>query len=425
MLDRTQQPPVQGFQDFTLQPPRRTILPNGIVLSFFENGCLDLIHLCVRIKAGLLYEPHKRVAAFTYELLKESHPTMTADELDDFFDYYGTSVTVTCNFGYVNINVQVPKKNFDKIVPVVAELLIRPCFRPDNVERYRQKSILDFEYYIEKTDYRASQLMLNACFGKDFPYGKILERSDIEAVTIEQMEEYRQRSCCAQNIRLFVTGNLSDGELSLLSETFGAIREGEEMPKLPNAEPNFTSRRIHEQRDNALQTSLVLCRPALCYLDPDAHRYRFLLTLFCNYFGSRLMQNLRERNGCTYGVSGSTTYYEAGSFLSIESEVNNDKVEVALTECFHEMNRICEEPVGEEELELVRNYLVGNSLRSIDGTVAYMQTYMTWDDFGCDSTRFYAFLQEIKQISATDMQCLAQRLFKQEDYTVITVGTVK
>ena len=193
MPDRTTPPPVRGFQDFTLQPPRRTKLPNGIILSFFENNCLDLIHLCVRIKAGLLYEPHKRVSAFTYELLKESHPSMTADELDDFFDYYGTSVTVTCNFGYVNINVQVPKKNFDKIVPVVAELLMNPRFRPDNVERYRQKSILDFEYYIEKTDYRASQLMLNACFGKDFPYGKILERSDIEAVTIGGLNDLLAR----------------------------------------------------------------------------------------------------------------------------------------------------------------------------------------------------------------------------------------
>lgn len=425
MLDRTQQPPVQGFQDFILQPPRRTILPNGITLSFFENGCLDLIHICVRIKAGLLHEPHKRVAAFTYELLKESHPSMTADELDDFFDYYGTSVTVTCNFGYVNINVQVPKKTFDKVVPVVAELLMNPRFRSDNVERYRLKSILDFEYYIEKTDYRASQLMLNACFGKDFPYGKILERTDIEAVTIEQMEEYHRRSCCAKNIRLFVTGNLSDEQLSLLSGAFGAIRVGEEMPPLPDAGPHFTPHRIHEQRDSALQTSLVLCRPALSYLDPDAHRYRFLLTLFCNYFGSRLMQNLRERNGCTYGVSGSTTFYERGSFLSIESEVNNDKVEVALKECFREMDRICEEPVGEEELEVVRNYLLGSTLRAVDGTPAYMMAYVLWDDFGCDSTRFTEYTDAVRRVTADDVQRLSRSLLRPETFSVITVGAAR
>ena len=170
---------------------------------------------------------------------------------------------------------------------------------------------------------------------------------------------------------------------------------------------------------------MVLCRPSLPYLDEDTHKYRFLTTLFCNYFGSRLMQNLRETNGCTYGVSGSTLYYSAGSLFSIESEVNNDKVGVALDECFKEMRRICDEPVGDEELELVRNYLVGNSLRSIDGTVAYMQTYMPWDDFGCDSTRFSDFLQEIRQITATDVQNLAQRLFRPEDYTVITVGNVQ
>jgi predicted Zn-dependent peptidase len=424
MPDRTHQPPVRDFQEFSLKLPQRRSLANGIVLNFFENRSLDLIHLCVRIKAGLLYEPQKRVAAFTYELLKESHPTMTADELDGFFDYYGTSITAACSFGFANINIQVPKKNFDKVIPVLAELLMNPRFRPDNVERYRLKSILDFEYYFEKTDYRASQLMLNACFGKDFPYGKILERSDIESVSIEHMERFHQRTCCARNIRLFVTGNLSDGEMLLLSDTFGKIREGEAMPPLPDAAPHFTPHRIHEQRDSALQTSLVLCRPSLHYLDPDTHGYRFLITLFCNYFGSRLMQNLRERNGCTYGVSGSTSYYEAGAFLSMECEVNNDKVELALKECFREMERICEEPVGEEELDIVKNYLVGSSLRTVDGTVALMQAYMVWDDFCCGTSRFNAFLDAVKGISSTQVREMAQRLLRPDAFTVITIGNL-
>ena len=422
MPDRTKQPPVQDFQDFALQQPRRTSLPNGIILNFFENRCLDLIHLCIRVKAGLLHEPQKRVAAFTYELLRESHPTMTADELDDFLDFYGTSVAVTFSFGFTNVNVQIPKKNFATVLPVVAELLMHPCYRPDNVERYRLKSILDFEYNFQKTDYRASQWMFNVFFEKDFPYGKMLERSDIEAVTIEQMEQYHQRTCCAQNIRLFVTGNLSDDELSLLSDTFGEIREGEPMPPLPDATTHFVPRRIHEQRDKVMQTSLVLCRPAIHYLDPDTHVFRFLMTLFCNYFGSRLMQNLRERNGYTYGVSGTNFYYEAGAFFSIESEVNNDKVEMALKECFREMDRICEEPVGEDELDIVKNYLMGSSLRTVDGTVALLQAYTIWDDFGCDGSRFSDFLETLKGISASQIRDMAQRLLRPDTFTVITVG---
>ena len=425
MPDRSQQPPVQQLEGFTPQPPRRITLTNGVVLSFFENRCLDLIHLVIRIKAGILYEPQKRVAAFTYELLKESHPTMTSAEIDDFFDYYGATVTTACNFEYMNLNVQVPKKNLNKILPVLADLLRTPRFQSDNLERYRGKTIQDFEYYAQKTDYRASQRMLNAYFGKDFPYGKILERSDIEAVTLEQLVAFHKSTCHAGNIRLFVTGNLADDELSLVAKRFETLPAGEKAPSLPDAGVHFEPCRIAETWENALQTSMVLCRPSLPYLDGDTHKYRFLTTLFCNYFGSRLMQNLRETNGCTYGVSGSTLYYSAGSLFSIESEVNNDKVGVALDECFKEMRRICDEPVGDEELELVRNYLVGNSLRSIDGTVAYMQTYMPWDDFGCDSTRFSNFLQEIRQITAADVQNLAQRLFRPEDYTVITVGNVQ
>ena len=80
MPDRSQQPPVRHLEGFTPQPPRRILLTNGVALNFFENRCLDLIHLVVRITAGILFEPQKRVAAFTYDLLKESHPSMTSAE---------------------------------------------------------------------------------------------------------------------------------------------------------------------------------------------------------------------------------------------------------------------------------------------------------------------------------------------------------
>lgn len=422
MPDRTQQPPVHDFEGFSPLPPRRLQLANGIVLCFFEDGCLDLIHLNIRINAGILHEPQKRVASFTYELLRESHPTMTASELDGFFDFYGATLTPVCGFDFVNINVQVPKKNLGKVVPVVAELLASPCFREENLERYRCKVILDFEYYVQKTDYRASQLMFNAYFGKDFPYGKILERSDLESVTINRMADYHQLTCRSGNIRLFVAGNLDDDELSLISATFGSLPAGEKSPELPDAGRHFEPCRIAEKRENAQQTSLVLCRPSLHYLDPDSHRYSFLTTLFCNYFGSRLMQNLRETNGCTYGVAGATRYYSSGALFSIESEVNNDKVDLALKECFHEMDRLCNEPVGDEELDLVRNYLIGSELRLIDGKVSYMQAYTKWDDFGCDHKRLGEFMQAVRDVSADDVQNLARRLLLPDAFTVITVG---
>lgn len=422
MPDRTQQPPVHDFVGFTLHSPQCFHLTNGITLKFFENQCLDLIHLSVRITAGILYEPQKRVAAFTYELLKESHPTLTSSELDDLFDYYGTTVSMVSNFGYMSLNVQVPKKNLSTIIPVVADMLSAPNYRQDNLDRYRRKSILDFEYYVKKTDYRSSQLMLNNYFGKDFAYGKILERTDIESVTMEMIESYHRLTCCAENIRLFAAGNLSDSDIHLLMNEFEKIRSGRKMPELPDAGEHFTPCRISEKWEQALQTSIVFSRPSLSYLDKDSHHYRFLTTLFCNYFGSRLMQNLRERNGCTYGVAGSTIYYSAGSLFSIESEVNNDKVDLALKESFNEMERMCNEPVSDAELDVVRNYLTGSALRSIDGTVAYMQAYTLWDDFGCDSTRFKDFVEAINAITPSDILKLSQRILQPEAFTVITIG---
>ncbi len=422
MIDRSVQPPVNGFEGFSLNAPRHFRLSNGIPVYFFHNPQLDLIHISVRIKAGTLYEPAKRIASFCYELMRESHPTLSSAELDDFFDFYGCSVSVSVSIGCVKFNIQVPKKNCQKIVPVFCELLRNPRFLPENLERFREKSIKDFEYYAQKTDFRASQLMFNAYFGKDFTFGKILQHSDIENITIEQISQYQQRSCCAENITLFLTGSLDDDALAFVENEFSTLASGTPMPKLPCADRHFEPKRISEQWENAQQTSLVLCRPAVHFTDAENSAYRFLMTLYSNYFGSRLMQNLRESNGYTYGVSGSTLYYESGSLFMVETDVNNDKTEPALQACFDEMRRLNDELVSDEEMEIVRNYLLGSALRTIDGTVSYMQAYAVWNDFDCDESRFANYLDVVRTITPEQLQAMSRRLLRPEDYTVISVG---
>ena len=425
MLDRKTPPIVCDFESISLVPPQSSRLRNGIVMKEFDNPNLDLIHFSVMIRAGALYEPLRRISSTCYTLLRESHKSMTSNEIDAFFDYYGADVSISTEMNFVTLKALIPKRNCLKILPFLADLLIEPDFKEENLSRLLEKKIKDWEYQSKKTDNRVTQLLFHTFYGKLIPFGKILERADFDAITLKSIADYHRETCCAENIRIFVGGNVDQEIRDCILHAFERIPAHCPVPELPEGSRFFQPQRIVENWPQSLQTSIMLCRPSLPYTDPEVFGFRFMQTLFCNYFGSRLMQNLRETNGCTYGVSGSTLYYSAGSLFSIESEVNNGKVEVALDECFREMRRICGEPVGDEELELVRNYLVGNSLRSIDGTVAYMQTYMPWDDFGCDSTRFSDFLQEIRQITATDVQNLAQRLFRPEDYTVITVGNVQ
>lgn len=422
MLDRVTPPPFHIAENITLNPPKEFRLSNGIPLFWFENQQLDLIHLSIKIKAGALYETQKRVSGFCYNLLKESHPKKSAEEFDAQLDYYGTSLNIITGINQISINVQFPKRNAKAVIADLAALLTAPHFRQKNLTRYRAKTIKDWEYQARKVDYRSTQLMMNHFFEKDFVFGKILEKSDFENITIKNLQDFHHETCCAENFRLFVAGNVNDEILAELREHFAKIPHGKKTPALPDIRSHYTPRRIHEKWDDALQTSIVLCHNSPLYNDPDIHRFRFFNSLFCNYFGSRLMQNLRERNGYTYGVSGSNFYFDNGAFHYIESEVNNDNAQAAIQACFDEMKTIREEPVSEEELGIVRNYLYGSALRSIDGTVQYMQNYIEWNDFGCNEQRFYDYYKTVKEMTAEDVHEMANRVLKEEDFTIITVG---
>ena len=421
-LDRTTPPPARPARDITLEPPRRFTIGNGIPLYWFPNDQLDLIHLSIVINAGSLYEPQKKVAGFCYDLLKESHPTQSADRFEDFLDYYGASLSVTIGLSQVTVNVQVPVRNYSLVIEQIARLFTTPKFRKRELERYRAKTIKDWEYHREKVDFRSSQLMFHHFFGKDFPYGKIVEISDFKNITIADLEQYHQQTCCAENVRLFMAGHADEKLLDFTAGCFAEIAHGKASPLLPDIGDSYTPRRISETWDDALQTSLVLCQPALRYHDSGVHAFNFVNTLFCNYFGSRLMQNLRERNGYTYGIGGYPFYYLNGAVHYIDCEVNNDKTEAAIRACFDEMERLRTELVSEEELDTVRNYMSGRLLRSVDGTVQYMQTFTQWNNFGEDEHRFTELHNTIQGITAEEVREVARQHLREEDFTVITVG---
>ena len=150
MLDRKTPPVVCDFESISLVPPKPSWLRNGIVIKEFDNPNLDLIHFSVVIRAGALYEPLRRISSTCYALLRESHKTMTSNEIDAFFDYYGADVNISTGMNFVTLKALMPKRNCLKILPFLADLLIEPDFKEDNLSRLLEKKIKDWEYQSKK-----------------------------------------------------------------------------------------------------------------------------------------------------------------------------------------------------------------------------------------------------------------------------------
>ncbi len=422
-IDRTAPPPLNPVTDLRLTAPRQQTLPNGIPALLFDNSQLELIHIVVSIRTGILYEQTKHTALFAYALLKESSPDCTSDEMSAFMDFYGAYLTVSETLDKTTMLLTVPKRNVPTVLPKVYRCMASPYYREENLERYKQLKIKDLEYNSQKNDVRNTRLMLHAMFGDGLTAGQFSTRENLQAVTVQDIEAFHSNTFIAENLSLFITGNLDGDTEACICGLFAKVPHGQ--PALPLAHIQMPADRspvIAEEMPGSVQSSITLCMPCIGYMHPDRQGFSILSTVLGGYFGSRLMQNLRERNGYTYGVSAGSVYFGGQSLFIINSDVNAEHTQDAVDACLEETERLRMTTISGEELESARNYLLGEMLRSVENSVSYTKKYSFWHHHGTDEREFTETIRLIRSISPEQLQSLAQKYFECNNFARIVVG---
>ncbi|MDR0205996.1 MAG: insulinase family protein [Bacteroidales bacterium] len=436
-LERSIPPQIHDITSCELQVPLLYSIANKIPVALFKNPNLELIHLLVKIKAGALYEEIKYSSNATYQLLKESNPDFSANDMDDFLSFHGTSWKTYINTQYITIRWIIPKKHLAKVMPILWKTISEPVFKSDCLQRFKESRIKDLEYNSAKFNYRATQLMFSEMFPKDTPIGTVLTKEHIEVITIEQLQKYHHQTFTKDNIRVFITGNIDDVMMRRLDDEMmhnsspnleGRQQQAEEVAKRSDTlafspfYPLLSPRTIIETRENALQSSFILCKQNIGYNHPDRRNFEILSVLFGGYFGSRLMKKIREEKGYTYGIFCGNLFYENTSIFFIEADVKVEKTKAAIKACFKEMKLLHKDLVSDEELTLAKSYMLGELLRDVDSSVSYQKKYAYWNDFHLDEREMQEMVDSINNITPQTIQKLAKQYHVPEMFSKIVVG---
>ena len=422
MIDRISPPETFDIEHFMLNKPLLKKLNNEISFYHFFNSTLDLIHFHIQIKGGSLFETKKMVSSTYFNLLKESHPSMSASEIDDILDFYGASWNVSTNLEYSTIQWIIPKSNTQVLIPILIDLLINPVFKIENLELYKHRKIKDLEYNELKYNYRATQLMFHTFFKENSPTATILKKEHILDLSISDLHHFHNQFMKASNISLFVAGNMDEEFENLIKSSFEKIEKGNSIPLISELKDQFTPSLVLDEQKEPMQSSLILCKKSISYLEEDRRSFSILSTILGGYFGSRLMQNLREKNGFTYGVHCGSMYLSQNSIFYIESDVTADKTKDAIEQCFIEMDRLKTDEVLDTELKTVQRYLQGMLLRDIDGVVSFMKKYSFWNHFGLDEKEIETTLNAINPVNNDLLIKNAKKHLQNEDFYTIIVG---
>jgi predicted Zn-dependent peptidase len=173
--------------------------------------------------------------------------------------------------------------------------------------------------------------------------------------------------------------------------------------------------------ENDVQGAIRLARPFPDRHHPDFMKVRVLNTILGGYFGSRLMSNIREDKGFTYGIHSYLQSYMHDSAWVVSTEAGRDVCEATIAETFKEMKRLCDEPVEEEELNLVRNFLIGSTLADLDGPFHIISRWKNYILNDLPGDYFYQNISTIKNISAEELQGLAKKYLQPEAFYQLVV----
>ncbi len=281
----------------------------------------------------------------------------------------------------------------------------------------------------QRTNYVARNLFYRALYGDAHPYGYYALPEDVDKVTPEDIRAFAARHYGWQQCMPMLSGKVDDKVLGLYEQQFGSLpMAGEEVAVRTAASlqaPAAAPQKIHQAMPGAVQSTLRVGRLLpWCANDYEYTCFQVLNTVLGGYFGSRLMSNLREEKGYTYGIYSHVQVMRGSMMLFITADVSGDSTHDALKEIYHELQRLCQEPVPDEELRVVKNYMVGEFMRSIDGIFERSDRWR--HNQLCDVSEQYIenFRRSLREVTPAHLQTLAQTYLRPDTFTEVVVGVV-
>ena len=425
MPDRKVSPPIKDAIDYhiSLKKPEIFKLDNGVTVYNIHAGTERVVQLEWVFKAGNWYEKKNNVAAAANFLLKNGTTKHNAYEINEFVDFYGAYLNRTCYNETASITLHCLSHHLEQLLPMVREILTDAVLPDQELQIFKQNMKQKLSVNLRKCDFVAGRKIDALLFGEKHPYGIYSELTDYDALNREELLEHYNHYYRNGYCTVFSAGILPDNYAVLMNQYFGDLplntRLLEEVEHDIVKDPQQKWNILNDP--DGVQAAIRIARPFPTRKHPDFPKVQVLNAVFGGFFGSRLMTNIREDKGYTYGIySFLVNHIHAGAWM-ISTEAGRDVAAATVNEVYHEMQQLREKPVDQEELLLVKNYLIGTLLGDLDGPFQIIGRWKNLILNDLDERFFYHSVDTIKTIGAKELQELANQYLQPDQFHELVV----
>ena len=425
ILDRTTAPEIRQIEHFSIVEPERRVMRNGVPLNIIQVGDEDVVRFDLLVKGGQWNQSQPLQAMFTNRMLREGTSSLTSAQIAEKLDYYGAWLDLSSAVNYGFITLYSLSKYFPKTLEVVASMVKEPIFPEKELDVILNVNKQQFQVNARRVDVMARKRLNRALFGIQHPLGRYAELEDYDRIDREVLQKYYRTYYHSGNSSIYISGKVTPAIIRYVEQHFGESEWGDTSLKASFKEytpQTETGKYIFVEKEDALQSSLKMGCFSLPQQHPDYLKFRVLVTLFGGYFGSRLMSNIREEKGYTYGICAGLVNYPKIGVLGISTEAANEYIQPIITEIGKEMDRLCSEKVSEQELEMVRNYMLGDMCRSYESAFSLSDAWIFIETTGLGTDFFERSLEAIREVTADEILTLAQTYFCKENLIAVVAG---
>ena len=418
MLDRTTAPAYNQDTSYSLLSPRITKLYNGVDVVYVTGGSQDVVKVELIFRAGRWYETKWGAAYFTAHLLSKGSARKSSFEIAQLFDLYGAHLEVSPGLDYVSVSLYSLTKNIQPVLALLKEILLEPSFPEKELEQTVNIYTQNLKVNLEKTSFVASKLFRSTLFGENHPYGKELEEKDVKSLSRQDLVGFYSNF---KDFTVFVSGKVDGGAENFINTTFS------ELPK-----NNQTNRLISQQsiepthqeidKEGSVQASIRLGIQSILRTHPDYSKLVFASHILGGYFGSRLMKNIREEKGLTYGIYASIQALKHAAYFAIGADVNKENIGITFDEIRKELKRLRTEPVNDEELLTARNHFIGSLQSEITTPFAHADKIKTIYLSNLPDDYYQQMINTVKNMTEADVMATSETYLNEEKFFELSVG---
>jgi len=426
-IDRTKKPEPLPAPEVSFPDYKDVTLPNGLRIFVIEDDRKPTLTLRLLIRSGSIFDGKKTgLTALLANLIPRGTEKRSPADFAQETDFIGASLAAAAGPDSISVTISGLTKYNDRLLDLFSDAVLHPAFAPEQFARVQRQTLSQLAAEKQEPGALVSKLVGKVIFGAH-PYGAYRTPETLSAISREDLVAFHKAHFLPNNASLAVVGDVKASDiLPLIEKALGGWAKGE-VPKaeLP-ALPEFKAVTVHLlDRPGSVQSNIVVAEPGPVRNNPDLPELNVLNATLGGGFSGRLFQNLREKHGWTYGAYSVFDYRKLAGAFEASAETRNEVTGPAIAETIKEIERLRTEPVPNAELELQRQYNVGNYLLSLENTGRTATRVQDIDLYNLPADFYKHYAKRMASTTSEQVLDLAKKYLHPDHLSIIVVGEAK